>query len=117
MQNENLKTKNMIEFEFNKNGIDGFKMIPQDFIQRCNELQISILEQIGKNGSLPDEVDSLYLMMLTEFDEVLEYYYTLKFLCREYYLNFDDETENTANFIGDLICLAGKSEKSNTNIL
>lgn len=102
----------MLEFEINKNGKDGIKMTPQDFIQRCNELQVSVLEKIGENGTLPDEVDGLDLMMLTEFDEVLEYYYTLKFLCREYYLDLDDETENTANFISDLIFLAGKIEKS-----
>lgn len=100
----------MLEFEINKNGKDGFKMTPQDFIQRCNELQVSILEKIGENGSLPDEVDGLKFMMLTEFDKVLENYFTLKFICREYDLDLDDETENTANFIGDLIYLAGKKK-------
>ncbi len=111
VENEYIKKNKMIQFEINKNGKDGFKMIPQDFIQRCNELQVSILDKIGENGSLPDEVDSLNLMMLTEFDEVLEYYYTLKFLCREYYLDLDEETENTANFICELIYLAGKDRK------
>ena len=100
----------MLEFQINKNGKNGFAMTPHDFVQRCNELQVSILEKIGINGVFPDKVDGTEIMMLNQFDEILGYYFTLKFLCREYNLDLDDETENTAKFISDLIYLAGKKK-------
>ena len=97
-------------FRFSKNDDKKFVLTENDFIQFCNQLQTQILDKIGIKGALPDQIDGAEFMMLNEFDELLEYYFTFKFLCREYHLDLDDEMEKTAKFISDLIYLAGKKK-------
>lgn len=97
-------------FRFSKNDDKRFVLTENDFVQFCEQLQTQILDKIGINGVLPDEVDGSEFMMLTEFDELLENYFTFKFLCREYNLEVPDEMDTTENFIADLIHLAGKKE-------
>lgn len=97
-------------FRINKNGKDGFILTEQDYIVFCEQLQSEILDKIGINGALPDQIDGSEFMMLNEFDELLEYYFTFKFICREFHLETPEEMDTTQNFIADLIHLAGKKE-------
>ncbi|QBO57444.1 hypothetical protein [Chryseobacterium salivictor] len=93
-------------FRFSKNDENRFVLTENDFIIFCDQLQRQIMDKIGINGVLPDEVDGAEFMELTEFDELLEYYFTFKFLCREYNIETPDEIDSTANFIAGLIKLS-----------
>lgn len=101
-------------FRFSKNDDKKFVLTEKDFTIFCEQLQTQILDKIGINGALPDEVDGAEFMMLAEFDELLENYFTFKFLCREYSLEVPEEMDTTENFIADLIHLAGKKNKHKT---
>lgn len=97
-------------FRFNKNDKDGFVLTEKDFAMFCDQLQTQIVDKIGINGALPDQIDGAEFMMLNEFDELLENYFTFKFLCREYNLEVPEEMDTTENFIADLIHLAEKKD-------
>lgn len=65
----------------------------------------------GINGKLPETVNDTDFMMLDEVEDLLENYFTLKFLAREYNLELPDDMEAIAEFIAKITEIG--SEKMN----
>ena len=59
--------------------------------------------QIEEARINPDKLDENGLLPLKGFDELLESYYTYKFIIREYDLETPKEMEKIEKFIADLI--------------
>lgn len=80
----------------------GFTVSDEDLIWNCNQCITDILNQLGVK-KLPDKLNELEILTLKGFDELLESYYTYKFIIREYDLETPKEMEKIENFIADLI--------------
>lgn len=95
-------------FRFSKNDEFKFVITELDFVNFCNQYREEILEHIGTNGTLPDTLDDAQFMTIPHLDELLENYFTLKFLIREYGMETPEEVEEIADFIAQLLNLAKK---------
>ena len=96
-------------FRISKNDGDDFTITEQDFIIFCEQYMTSISEKLGGiNGKLPETVDDTDFMMLDEVEDLLENYFTLKFLAREYNLELPHDMETIAEFIAELLKLGVK---------
>jgi hypothetical protein len=95
-------------FRFYKNDDSNFVLTERDFVIFCQQYQNSMLSEIGENGSLPEEVDDTAFMQLKNVDELLENYFTFKFLFREYNLETPEEMEEIEDFILKLFKLGNR---------
>lgn len=81
----------------------GFTVSDQDLIWNCNQCITDMATQIEEARITPDKLDENGLLPLKGFDELLESYYTYKFIIREYDLETPKEMEKIEKFIADLI--------------
>ena len=56
-----------------------FTMTDEHFLQKCKDLQTTILQKIGSNGKLPKKIEDFIYMSLNEVDDLMEHYFTYKF--------------------------------------
>nr|DAS00870.1 MAG TPA: hypothetical protein [Caudoviricetes sp.] len=81
----------------------GFTVSDEDLIWNCNQCITDMATQIEEARINPDKLDENGLLPLKGFDELLESYYTYKFIIREYDLETPKEMEKIEKFIADLI--------------
>ena len=94
----------MEKFTISRNGKDKFTLTAADFHYNCEQIILEISQKLGiAPYSLPDAVTGLDIMALDEVDELLEHYFTFKFLAREYGLEIPEQMQETENYTSGLL--------------
>ena len=97
----------MENFTITRNGKDQLTLTEKDFHFHCEQIILQISDKLGTDPyKLPDRVDDLEYMQLDEVDELLEHYFTFKFLAREYGLEIPEQMHEIEEFISGLLKLA-----------